>query len=149
MKMRRFICLLTAVVIILSGFSHEALADRRGRGRRGRHHSEFIHQRSHDYRFYHFPRKRYYVFKGYYYYYPRKYYCTYDYTAYRQNRDYLPITVIADMAVRGVPDEVIIEEIKRTRSAYELSSEVIAYLKDNRVSDKVIDYMLQTAKTGY
>lgn len=62
------------------------------------------------------------------------------------NPSYLPITSIVDMAQKGLPDDVIIGEIQRTRSTYRLTSEVITYLKQNKVSDRVVDYMLSTAK---
>jgi uncharacterized protein YcfJ len=65
----------------------------------------------------------------------------------RQNQNYLSITAIADMAGRGVPDDVIIEEIRRTGSSYRLTSETITYLKKSNVSDRVINYML--ASSGY
>ena len=46
------------------------------------------------------------------------------------------------MAKKDVPDGVIISEIQRTKSVYNLTSEVITYLKENGVSDRVVDYML-------
>ena len=61
------------------------------------------------------------------------------------NPDYLTIMKIAEMGDQGVPDSVIISEIQRTHSAYKLNSEIISYLKQHKVSDKVIDYMLQTS----
>lgn len=57
--------------------------------------------------------------------------------------EYLSVIKIAEMAEQGVPDDVIISEIKRTRSRYQLTSETIQYLKDHKVSDRVIDFMLQ------
>jgi len=60
------------------------------------------------------------------------------------NPYYLPVTKIAEMAKGNLPDSVIISEIQRTHSAYSLNSEIIAYLKQNKVSDQVIDYMMQT-----
>ena len=42
------------------------------------------------------------------------------------------VVKIAEMASSGVPDDVIIGEIKRSDSKYELTSEVIAYLKENK-----------------
>lgn len=62
------------------------------------------------------------------------------------NPNHITVMAIADMATKGVPDDVIISEIQRTHSVYQLSSEVITYLKQNKVSDKVIDYMLSTNK---
>ena len=62
------------------------------------------------------------------------------------NPDYLTIVKIADMGKQGVPDSVIISEIQRTHSVYQLNSEIINYLQQNKVSSKVIDYMLSTYK---
>ena len=62
------------------------------------------------------------------------------------NPNYLPIPAIVNMASMGSPDDLIISEIKRTNSSYELTSSIIDYLKKNKVSDKVIDFMLSTAK---
>lgn len=58
------------------------------------------------------------------------------------NPSYIPLTKIAEMAQSGTPDAVIISEIDRTRSTYDLNSEIITYLKNNKVSDRVIDYMM-------
>lgn len=62
------------------------------------------------------------------------------------NPNHIPLTMIAEMASQATPDAVIISEIDRTRSVYNLNSEIITYLKQNKVSDKVIDYMMATAK---
>ncbi len=59
-----------------------------------------------------------------------------------QGDAYLSLMEIAKMGHDGVPDEVIISEIKRTKSRYDLDSKTIAYLKENKVGDRVIDYML-------
>lgn len=69
-----------------------------------------------------------------------------DQKAKEVNPNYLGITQIVDMASKGVPDDVIIDEIRRTKSVYNLTSEVITYLKEKKVGDKVIDEMLATAK---
>jgi len=62
------------------------------------------------------------------------------------NADHLPLTKIAEMANQGTPDAVIISEIDRTHSIYTLNSEIISYLKENKVSDQVIDHMMATEK---
>lgn len=62
------------------------------------------------------------------------------------NPNYVAITSITKMAGEGVPDDVIISDIQRTNSKYELTAEMIDYLKKNNVSNKVIDYMLSTSK---
>ena len=69
-----------------------------------------------------------------------------DQEAKATNPSHLGILQIVDMASKGVPDDVIIDEINRTKSVYNLTSEVISYLKENKVSDKVIDEMLATSK---
>jgi uncharacterized protein YcfJ len=69
-----------------------------------------------------------------------------DKAAIAVNPHYVPLTKIAEMASSGTPDAVIINEIDRTHSVYQLNSEVITYLKQNKVSDRVIDYMLSTGK---
>jgi len=61
------------------------------------------------------------------------------------NPYFLSVTKIAEMAFQNIPDSVIINEIQRTRSIYRLDSEAIGYLKLNKVSDRVIDYMMATA----
>ena len=62
------------------------------------------------------------------------------------NPNHITLTKIAEMASQGTPNAVIIAEIDRTHSVYNLNSEIIAYLKQNKVSDKVIDYMMATGK---
>lgn len=62
------------------------------------------------------------------------------------NPNHIPLTKIAEMANQGTPDAVIIAEIDRTHSVYSLNSEIIAYLKQNKVTDKTIDYMMATGK---
>ena len=69
-----------------------------------------------------------------------------DKKALTQNPNYLTYPSIVDMAQKGVPDVVIISEIQRTNSVYYLNSEIITYLKQNKVGDKVIDYMLSTSR---
>ena len=71
---------------------------------------------------------------------------TMDERAKAANPDHIPLTAIANMASQGTPDAVIIDEIQRTKSVYNLNSEIISYLKDNKVSDRVIDYMMSTSK---
>ena len=62
------------------------------------------------------------------------------------NPYYIPVTKIVEMVSQGAPDSLIIGEIQRTHSTYSLSSEAITYLKNNKVSDQVIDYMLGTGR---
>jgi len=62
------------------------------------------------------------------------------------NPNHMPLTKIAEMASQGTPDAVIIDEIKRTNSVYDLNAELITYLKNNKASDRLIDYMLSTRK---
>ena len=69
-----------------------------------------------------------------------------DKQALADNPNHIPLTKIAEMASQGLPDAVIIDEIQRTKSRYNLNSELITYLKQNKVSDRVVDYMLSTTK---
>ena len=62
------------------------------------------------------------------------------------NPNHITLTKIAEMVSQGTPDAVIISEIDRTHSVYNLNSEIITYLKQKKVSDKVIDYMMSTSK---
>jgi len=57
------------------------------------------------------------------------------------NPKQITVLNIVDMVSKEVPDDVIISEIQRTKSVYNLSAETVAYLKKNKVSDRVIDYM--------
>ncbi len=57
---------------------------------------------------------------------------------------YLSVDQIIAMSKNGSPDDLIISEIKRTKSTYKLTASTITYLKNNNVSDAVIDFMLQT-----
>jgi hypothetical protein len=100
--------------------------------------------------------KSYYYYKKIYFYPKRQYYYFYDVFPEKifyynwekkpsvDNSSYLPITSIVNMASQGVPGAVIISEIERTKSRYQLDSETIAYLKQNGVTDAVIDSMLNT-----
>jgi len=60
------------------------------------------------------------------------------------NPYYIPLTKITEMAASNVPDAVIIDEIQRTKSVYHLTAEAITYLKQNKVSDAVVNYMMNT-----
>ena len=68
-----------------------------------------------------------------------------DQRALAGNPNYLTYVQIVDMAQKNVPSDVIIEEIRRTNSVYYPTAEIIDYLKKNKVSNKVIDYMLSTS----
>ncbi len=65
-----------------------------------------------------------------------------DKKALAANPEHITVIKIVGMAKEGIPEGVIISEIKRTKSVYDLTSEVITYLKENGVSDRVVDYML-------
>jgi len=69
-----------------------------------------------------------------------------DKKAIESNSNHIPLTKIAEMTSQGIPDAVIIDDIKRTKSVYDLNSELITYLKNNKASDRLIDYMLSTRK---
>lgn len=155
--MRIKIHLILIALILMQGFIavSGASADR-GRGRDDRSH----HRRSH-YRHYRYYPQDYYYYKRFYYYPKRIYYHYYDLvpariyyyqyekdTAY-SNPAYLPITSIANMCSQGIPEEVIIEEIKRSGSVYKLSSETILYLKQNGAQDRLINFMLENRVSKY
>lgn len=69
-----------------------------------------------------------------------------DKAAIAVNPYYIPVTKIVEMTSQGTPDSVITSEIERTHSVYDLNSEIITYLKKNKVSDQVVDYMMATGK---
>ncbi len=60
------------------------------------------------------------------------------------NPEHITIRDIAKMGDEGVPSSAIIDEIKRTKSIYNLDTETINYLREHKISDKVIDYMMAT-----
>ncbi len=133
-----FLC---SIVLLQSAYAE----DRHGRGHDGSRY--YRHERFYprDYFFYRklfcYPENRFYY---YYDVYPEKrYYYSEEKDIYPTNPDYLPLTSIANMGSQGVPDIVIIDEIKRTRSTYKLNSEIITYLRQNGVTDRVIDFMLK------
>jgi hypothetical protein len=48
------------------------------------------------------------------------------------------------LAKSGVSDEVILSQIRNSHTVYRLSAAEILDLKDNNVSEKVIDFMINT-----
>ena len=73
---------------------------------------------------------------------------TMDKKATEMNPNHISLTKVAEMAKSGVPDSVIIDDLKNSQSIYELDAEMIGYLKDNNVGDRVLDYMLSTVHKG-
>lgn len=67
-----------------------------------------------------------------------------DQKAVADNPGYLPLTKIAEMGDQGTPDAIIINEIQRTKSVYHLNSEMITYLKQHKITDPVINYIMDT-----
>ncbi len=65
------------------------------------------------------------------------------------NNDTLSISEIINMESRGLTDEEIINEIRDTRTVFKLSSADVVYLRNSGVSDRVIDFMLETGRPGY
>ncbi len=57
-----------------------------------------------------------------------------------------PADVIA-LAKSGLSEDVIINQIRATRTVYRLTTAEIIDMKNNGVSDKVIDYMINTPST--
>ncbi len=56
----------------------------------------------------------------------------------------LGLADIKALAKAGVSDEVIISQIRQSHTAYRLSTAEILDLKDSGVSEKVIDFMINT-----
>jgi len=56
----------------------------------------------------------------------------------------LSIADIKAMAKAGISDEVIISQIRNSRTVYRLTTQEIIDLKDSGVSQKVIDFMINT-----
>ncbi|MCB9720994.1 MAG: hypothetical protein H6756_08960 [Candidatus Omnitrophica bacterium] len=56
----------------------------------------------------------------------------------------LTVTEVAEMSQKGVPGNIIIDEMRRTKSKYNLSVDQIDYLRENGVEGRVVDYMLGT-----
>jgi hypothetical protein len=53
----------------------------------------------------------------------------------------IPLQTIVELTKQGVHEDVIIDRIKLTSSRYSLAESDMAYLRDNGVSQKVIDAM--------
>lgn len=60
------------------------------------------------------------------------------------NKEQLSVDDIKAMAKNGLSDNVIIGQIQSTHSVFHLTTNEIIDLKDSGVSQKVIDYMIQT-----
>lgn len=60
------------------------------------------------------------------------------------NREQLSIYDVEAMAKNGLSDDVIIRQIQNTKSVFYLTSDQIIELKQAGVSEKVIEYMMQT-----
>lgn len=60
------------------------------------------------------------------------------------NKEQLSVDDVKEMAKNGLSDDVIIDQIKSTHSIYYLTADQIISLKKAGVSQKVIDYMIQT-----
>lgn len=150
MKIKLYkIGLILAILSCIIPLSQEAQANGGGGYGKKRHgHSHYKHYRYYPDNYYYNRKVYYYPRRSYYYYYDvypdKAYYYDWEKGIRSVNPEYLPVTSIANMASQGVPDAVIIAEIDRTRSSYKLDSATIAYLKQNNVSDAVIDYMIQS-----
>lgn len=60
------------------------------------------------------------------------------------NGEHLSVSDVKKMSKAGLSDTVIIDQIKATHSIFYLSTADIIDLKKSGVSQKVIDYMIQT-----
>lgn len=156
MKIKLPAILLALILIQGSLAASGAYADR-GRGRDSdgsRHHRSYYKSyRYYPQDYYNYRKIYYYPKRIYYHYYdivPAKiYYYRYERDTAYSNSSYLPITSIANMCSQGIPEEVIIDEIKRTGSTYKLTSESIEYLRQNGAGDGLINFMLGSRKTSY
>jgi hypothetical protein len=61
-------------------------------------------------------------------------------------RRFIPIADIVNMSRAGVPDQTIMTQIRTSGSMYQLSAEDTIALRQQGVSDPVINYMLETAR---
>jgi len=62
------------------------------------------------------------------------------------NPSHVSILKVVELSSKGTPDDVIIDEMRSTNSVYDIDANAVQYLKDNKVSDKVINYMVSTKK---
>lgn len=53
----------------------------------------------------------------------------------------MPLNQVVELAARGTPDDIIINQLNATGSFYRLTAADLAYLQDNRVSPNVIRAM--------
>lgn len=151
--MKKIISLFILFCLSLSVSLQEIYA-RHGDDDGDRHHGSsrgyYRHYRNYPHEFYYHRKIYFSPYRTYYYYYdvyPEKIqYYGREQDIVASNPAYLPVTSIANMVSQGVPDAVIIEEIKRTNSVYRLDAGTITYLKQNGASDEVIDFMLATEK---
>lgn len=60
----------------------------------------------------------------------------------------LGLTDVARLASQGVSDDVIIAQMRATRSTYTLSAADIEWLKQNHVSDRVLRAMIESRTTA-
>lgn len=63
------------------------------------------------------------------------------------DRKTLDVSDIEALSRNGIEDDVIIDQIKSTKSVFHLSSDQILDLKNQGVSQKVIDYMIRTGES--
>lgn len=63
------------------------------------------------------------------------------------NREQLTIYDIEALSKNGINDDVIIAQIQNTKSVFYLTSEQIIELKESGVSQKVIEYMIDTKQS--
>jgi len=58
------------------------------------------------------------------------------------NSNHITTIKIVELTTKGIPDAVIISEIKKTGSVYALTPEITTYLKESGISYRIIRYML-------
>ena len=62
------------------------------------------------------------------------------------NGEQLSVQDVKNMSRNGLKDDTIINQIKATNSTYRLTADQIIDLKKSGVSQRVIDYMIQTGQ---
>ncbi|MES2199443.1 MAG: glycine zipper domain-containing protein [Chlamydiota bacterium] len=62
------------------------------------------------------------------------------------NREQLSIYDIEALSKNGIQDDIIIGQIQNTKSVFYLTSEQIIELKQAGVSQRIIEYMIQTGR---
>lgn len=66
-----------------------------------------------------------------------------------EHRERLELEDLAELGRKSVPDSLVIDYVERTRAIYRLTTKDIDYLRHAKLSEAVIDYLLQTPENYY